>query len=107
MPAMEARSVFIHDSIKQYILDIAKKTREISGIEMGISTRGVISMVNAARAYAYVCKRNYVSADDIYYLSKFVFAHRIKVGFDSETDAAAVIAGVLASVEAPTENWEK
>lgn len=103
----EVKNVFIHDLLKQYILDIAQKTREDSRIEMGISTRGVISMVNAARAYAFVCGRDYVVADDIYYLSEFVFSHRIKIGFDGESDTKSVLKSVLASIEAPTENWEK
>ena len=101
------KDVFMHDSIKQYILDIAQRTRESREIEMGISTRGVIAMVNVARAYAFVSGRDYVTADDVYYLAKYVFAHRIKTGFDSEVDSTDVIKKVLSEINAPTENWEK
>ncbi len=103
----EVRSVFMHDSLKQYILDIAQKSRNDSRLEMGISTRGVLAMVNAARAYAYVSGRDFVVLDDIYYLAKFVFSHRIKTSFESEVSSERVISSILDSITAPTENWER
>ncbi len=103
----KVKEVFVHDCIKKYVLDIATKTRESKNIEMGISTRGVISMINAARAYAFVKGRDFVTADDIRYLSEFVFAHRIKTGFEAESDSKNILKVVLSQVEAPTEDWEK
>lgn len=101
------KNVFIHDSLKQYILDIADKTRNDSRIEAGVSTRGVLAMVNAARAYAYVCGREYVVLDDIHYLSEFVFAHRLKTSFESDEDAKKILSSLLSAISAPTENWER
>lgn len=103
--AEEVKNVFIHDAVKQYILDIVAKSREDARCEMPISTRGMLAMVLASRAYAYVCGRNYVTADDVHYLAKFVFAHRIKLSSDSENED--VIFQILSSVNAPTEDWSK
>ena len=102
-----AKNVFVHDALKQYILDIAQKTRESTQLEIGISTRGVLSMLCACRAYAFVCGRDYVTADDVRYLSEFVFAHRIKLDTDSEKSAKSVIKQILLQVNAPTEQWSK
>lgn len=103
----KARNVFIHDTLKQYILAIAQKSREDKRLEMGISTRGVLAMINASMAYAYINERDYVVLDDITYLSKFVFSHRIKTSFESEMTSESVIASILESIPTPTENWER
>nr|MCR4932851.1 AAA family ATPase [Lachnospiraceae bacterium] len=73
----KAKKVFVSPDIKKYILDIIEKTRDSERVLAGVSTRGAIGLMNAAKAYAVVLGRDYVIPDDINYLSKHVLAHRL------------------------------
>ena len=50
----EAEGVHVDEAIMNYIVDIADKTRNNINIAIGVSTRGVINMVKAVKAYAYI-----------------------------------------------------
>jgi len=70
-------SVYIHDDILRYVVEITEATRQMDGILLGISQRGSIALVRFAKAYAAVCGRNYVIPDDIKLGVIPVFAHRL------------------------------
>ena len=61
----EAEGVHVDEAIMNYIVDIADKTRNNINIAIGVSTRGVINMVKAVKAYAYINGRNYVVPEDV------------------------------------------
>ena len=88
---------------------MAEKTRNHSNVLIGVSPRGSISMVNAARAYAYVLGRDYVIPEDINTLAVYVWAHRIvlQMGSTRQDNRNQIIENVLSSVEVPTEEWTK
>ena len=62
----EAEGVHVDEAIMNYIVDIADKTRNNINIAIGVSTRGVINMVKAVKAYAYINGRNYVVPEDVF-----------------------------------------
>lgn len=105
----EAKNVYIHESLIEYIAALAEKTRNHSNVLIGVSPRGSISMVNAARAYAYVLGRDYVIPEDINTLAVYVWAHRIvlQMGSTRQDNREQIIENVLSSVEVPTEEWTK
>ena len=45
----EAKEVYVHPSLMGYIVDIAAATRKHSSVAIGVSPRGTLTMVNAAR----------------------------------------------------------
>lgn len=61
----EASQVFVHEQIVRYIVKIVHMTRNNPDIELGISPRGTLAIVKAAKALAYIEGRNYVVPDDI------------------------------------------
>ena len=61
----EAEQVYVHPSIFEYIVDIVKKTRESESVVMGVSPRGSLALLRAAKAYAALQGRSYVIPDDI------------------------------------------
>lgn len=69
--------VFIHDSIYEYITSLVQKTRENPLIELGVSPRGSIALMNMVKATAFLCRRDYVIPNDVQYIFKDVAAHRI------------------------------
>lgn len=103
----EAKTVYMHSALKEYIVDIVNATRNLNNVAVGVSPRGTLIMVNAARSYAYIQGRNYVVPEDIKKLAIPVFAHRLvlKLGMTRENNRESCIEQVLESVSVPTEEW--
>ena len=105
----EAEGVHVDEAIMNYIVDIADKTRNNINIAIGVSTRGVINMVKAVKAYAYINGRNYVVPEDVYNLAIPVFAHRILLsrGISDSAHREDVMREVIGQCKVPTEDWSK
>lgn len=73
----EVRNVYLEDSVKSYIVQLARATRTVSEVYLGVSPRASIALMKAAQAYAKMQDRDYVKPDDVQYLAPFVFGHRI------------------------------
>lgn len=73
----EVDSIFVHDSIYEYIAKISAKTRDMSEVALGISPRGSIAILKAAKANAYMNSRNYVVPDDIKEILLSTAEHRV------------------------------
>ena len=73
----EVRNVYIEDSIKSYIVQLARATRSVSEVYLGVSPRASIALMKASQALAKMDDRDYVKPDDVQYLAPFVFGHRI------------------------------
>lgn len=69
--------VYIHDSIYEYITLLVQQTRENPLIELGVSPRGSLALMNMVKATAFLNGRDYVIPSDIQYIFKDVAAHRI------------------------------
>ncbi len=74
-----ARAIRVDESINDYMLDIIHTTRAHEQLQLGVSTRGAITMYRAAQALALVEGRNYVIPDDVKRLAVPVLAHRVVV----------------------------
>ena len=96
---------YVDNSVLHYAQRLVEATREDEDISMGVSTRGAIAMVRAARVWAAAHGRNYVLPDDVKELAAPVWTHRLIMSPEAEFSGVRptdVIARVLASVEAPT-----
>jgi MoxR-like ATPase len=69
--------VYIHDSIYEYITLLVQQTRENPLIELGVSPRGSLAMMNIVKAIAFLNRRDYVLPSDVQLIFKDVAAHRI------------------------------
>ncbi|NLC18374.1 MAG: MoxR family ATPase [Clostridiales bacterium] len=69
--------VFIHDSIYEYIALLVRQTRENPLVELGVSPRGSIALMNMVKATAFLNHRDYVIPADVQQNFKDVAAHRI------------------------------
>lgn len=105
----EVKKVFVHASLIDYIATLAGKTRSIENVSIGVSPRGSLAMLNAARAYAYIQGRDYVVPEDIAALAVPVWAHRLVLytGYTSKDNREEIIKGIVSSVAVPTEEWTK
>ncbi|WP_339161354.1 MoxR family ATPase [Siminovitchia sp. FSL W7-1587] len=86
----EIEMVTVGDGILEYIMHIVRRTRETNAIRFGASTRAGISIGKAARAWAYLAGRDYVTPDDIKMVAKPALRHRIQLSPHVELEGAAV-----------------
>ncbi|MFC5540666.1 MAG: MoxR family ATPase [Bacilli bacterium] len=73
----EVKNVYVDDSVKGYIVQLARATRTDENVYLGVSPRGTIALMRASQAYAKMLDRDFVKPDDVQYLAPFVFGHRI------------------------------
>ena len=88
----QVEQVFVHDNIYAYIVSLVSATRNNPYIDLGISPRGTIACTKMAKAYAYLCGRNYVIPEDVTAIFADIAKHRIvlntkaRVSHVTETD---------------------
>ncbi|MHC5167301.1 AAA family ATPase [Enterococcus faecium] len=70
-------NVFVSPEVASYALQLVSATRTHSAIQLGISPRGSLAFIQAAKAYALIHGRNYVTPKDLQDLVPFVFSHRL------------------------------
>lgn len=100
----EVEKVEVSDKIKDYIVDIAKYSRMMSDLSLGISPRGSIALYKMSKAVAFMNDRNYVLPSDVKLIAPVVLAHRIVLssnGRANYTDTTAAINDILKKVEVP------
>ncbi|WP_408009121.1 AAA family ATPase [Pseudalkalibacillus sp. A8] len=73
----QVKSVYVEETVKQYIIDIVVRTRKHSGIHLGVSPRGSLALMKTAQAYGLLLNRDYIVPDDVKYLAPYVLCHRI------------------------------
>lgn len=71
------KEVHIDDSILNYIVDIVSSTRSLPMVKLGASPRASLSLMEAARAFAFIKKRDYVIPDDVKRLTYSILRHRL------------------------------
>ncbi|MGH2678792.1 MAG: AAA family ATPase, partial [Actinomycetota bacterium] len=99
-----ARGVYVAESLRRYIVDIAEATRRHPDVYLGASPRAAIMLLRATRAMAASDGRDYAIPDDIKVLAIPVLAHRLIVSADaamSGRDAGTVLAEALDEVPVP------
>jgi MoxR-like ATPase len=87
-----------------YLVDLAAETRRSPSLSLGVSPRGVAMLQSAAKAWAYLSGRDFVTPDDVKVLLKPTWRHRVLVRPEVELEGASVdgiLDGVLARVSVP------
>lgn len=99
-------SVRVDDVLMDYLQDIVEATRRHDAIEVGVSPRGALSLLRAARSSALLNGRDYAVPDDLKMLAAPVFAHRIvtksylREGHSASADQ--ILLEILESIPVPS-----
>lgn len=99
------RRIHIGQDVAEYIARISAATREHDGLRLGASPRGTLALARAARAFAFLRGRDYVTPDMVKYMAPPVLAHRLIVrpqAAASGQTAGRILNDVLAHVPPPT-----
>ncbi|MGW2212600.1 AAA family ATPase [Streptomyces sp. NPDC001781] len=90
--------------ITAYVVDICRATRQSPSLTLGVSPRGATALLAAARAWAWLTGRDYVTPDDVKALALPALRHRLQLRPEAEMEgvtADSVINSVLAQVPVP------
>ncbi|MFC6863398.1 AAA family ATPase [Halomicroarcula sp. GCM10025817] len=101
-------SVHVDEAVREYIVSLSRASREDPRVKTGVSPRGTQRLFEAARAYAALRGRSYVTPDHVSRIAPAVMAHRLVLTPDARVDNVdkrAVVADVLDSVPVPTVNY--
>ena len=99
-----ARTVHVADTLKRYIVDLVRATRDHADLALGASPRAALALLRAARAAGAVSGRDYVVPDDVKELVTPVLAHRLITAPEAQMigrTAADVLADIVEYVPIP------
>ncbi|MCE3244814.1 MAG: ATPase, partial [Arthrobacter sp.] len=99
-----AATTHVDTAVLEYISRLCEETRNAPETRLGVSVRGALAMVRAAKVWAAGQGRNFVLPDDIKDLAAVVWTHRLVMDPEAEFSGAtaeAVLARVMADVAAP------
>jgi MoxR-like ATPase len=91
-------------SVHDYIVRIATATRTHPDLRLGVSTRGTLTVLRVARAFAATDERDYVTPDDVKAVAGPVLAHRMALTAEAELRGARidnVLADVIDGIAVP------
>ena len=98
-------TVRVDEDLLKYMANVARETREDRRVEVGVSPRGTQRLFEAARTYAAMQGREFVTPDDVKRVAQPVLAHRVVLTPDAQinnVEKAAIIDRVLDDVPVPT-----
>jgi MoxR-like ATPase len=71
------RDVFVHETVRDYIVEVVRATRESAQLLMGSSPRGSLYLMRAAQAHAVMKGVEFVRPDDVKAVAAAVLGHRV------------------------------
>jgi MoxR-like ATPase len=99
-----ADAVHVAPELRGYILDLAQATREHAQVALGLSTRGALALLRAARIEAGLRGAEFVSPDDVKAVMPMVVAHRLVLSSEAVLEGiseAAVVQRLAEQVSVP------
>jgi len=106
--AMQRRvqEVRVEESVRGYVVDVVRATRNHRDIQLGASPRGTLALYKCGQALAAIRGREYVLPDDIKLLAPYVLTHRILISPATRLrgrQLADVLMDVIETVPVPVE----
>jgi MoxR-like ATPase len=97
-------AVTVAPDVVGYVVDLARATREVSSVQLGVSPRGSTSLLATARAWAWLSARDFVTPDDVKVVAKPTWRHRLQLRAEAQLEgvsADSILDSVLSTVAVP------
>lgn len=97
-------NIIIEDNLLRYIANITHKTRNHGKIYLGGSPRASLSILKSAKAIAAIRGRDFVTPEDIQYVTPHVLNHRLILTPEAEMEGLRtqdVILEIVQTIEVP------
>jgi MoxR-like ATPase len=100
----QVEALRIETPVLAYLVALVRATRDSPSVTLGVSPRGATALLHAAKAWAWLAGRDYVTPDEVKAVVKPTLRHRLLVRPELELEGATadgVLDGILASVPVP------
>ncbi|HEX6212047.1 MAG TPA: MoxR family ATPase [Methylomirabilota bacterium] len=99
----EVEAVRVDDTVLDYLMALVAATRKAPLLRLGVSPRGSLALLRAARARALADGRDFLVPDDLKTLAVPALAHRVllRVAPGAEVDGEAVIGAIADATPVP------
>ena len=97
-------AVTVDERVRDYIVAVVRATRESPSVSLGASPRGATMVLWAAKAWAWLAGKPFVTPDEVKAVALPALRHRIQLRPEVELEGGTpdgVLNGVLASVPVP------
>jgi MoxR-like ATPase len=101
------KEIRVEDSVREYIVKVARTTRDHSEIDLGASPRATLALYQAAQALAAIADRDFVIPDDVKAVAPSVLTHRLMISPQAQLRGRTpeeLVADIVASVPVPVED---
>lgn len=102
----QRRQVRVETSLRDYIVNVARSTREHPEIDLGASPRATLALYQASQAWAAIRGRDYILPDDIKKMAPSVLTHRLMIDPQAQLRGRLpneLIADIVETVPVPVE----
>jgi MoxR-like ATPase len=103
----QRKDIRVEESIRNYIVKVARATREHVEIELGASPRATLALYQTAQAWAGIQGRDYVLPDDVKFMAPHVLTHRLMISPQAQLRGRRpeeMVADIVDSVPVPVED---
>ena len=100
----EAERIHVADALNGYVLDLVRASREHPHVALGLSTRGALALVKAARIAAGLRGGDFVTPDDVKEVAVWVMSHRIALTPEAALEGVSdvdVVRGLIDTTPVP------
>ena len=96
--------VTVSPEVIGYVVDLARATRTVTSVQLGVSPRASTALLAAARAWAWLSARDYVTPDDVKVIAKPTWRHRLQLRAEAQLEGVStdsILDSVLSTVPVP------
>jgi MoxR-like ATPase len=100
----EVEAIKVEPPVLDYIVAIARATRESPSLALGASPRGATMLLHAAKAWAWLAGRTFLTPDEVKAVARPCLRHRVLLRPELELEGTTpdtVLDGILATVPVP------
>jgi MoxR-like ATPase len=100
----EAERIHVSEALSGYVLDVARASREHTRLSLGLSTRGALALLRAARIAAALRGSDFVTPDDVKDTAPWVMAHRLLLTPEAALEGSSdveIVRSLLAETPVP------
>jgi MoxR-like ATPase len=103
----QRKEIRVEDSVREYIVKVARTTRDHPEIDLGASPRATMALYQSAQAWAAIADRDFIIPDDVKAVAPSVLTHRLMISPQAQLRGRTteeLISDIVASVPVPVED---
>jgi MoxR-like ATPase len=103
----ERQQVRVVEPVRDYIVKVARATRQNAEIELGASPRATLALYQASQAWAGIHGRDFVLPDDVKRMAPFVLTHRLIISPQAQLRGRRIsdlVTDIVEALPVPVEN---